>query len=125
LFWRSDDTMTFPDHFSDHADLYEAFRPAYPDALFAYLTSLVPSHDLAWDCATGNVQAALGLTPHFRAVVVADASHRLTAIPQGDWARPARRDPGELTTAWGDPSQEREVAWTLCLRVGIITGTKP
>jgi hypothetical protein len=55
--------MTFPDHFSDHADLYEAFRPAYPEALFAYLTSLVPAHDLAWDCATGNGQAAVALTP--------------------------------------------------------------
>ena len=31
-------------------------------------------HDLAWDCATGNGQAALGLTPHFRIVVAAAAS---------------------------------------------------
>ena len=63
--------MTFPDHFSDR---YEAFRPTYPETLFAYLASLVPSHDLAWDCATGNGQAALGLTPHFDAVVATDAS---------------------------------------------------
>ena len=61
--------MTFPDHFSDHAHRYEAYRPTYPDALFSYLASLVPAHDLAWDCATGNGQAALGLTPHFRAIV--------------------------------------------------------
>jgi SAM-dependent methyltransferase len=66
--------MTFPDHFSDHADRYEAFRPTYPDALFTYLASLVPTHELAWDCATGNGQAALGLTPHFDAVVATDAS---------------------------------------------------
>jgi hypothetical protein len=66
--------MTFPDHFSDHADRYEAFRPTYPDALFAYFASLVPAHDLAWDCATGNGQAALGLTPHFDSVVATDAS---------------------------------------------------
>jgi hypothetical protein len=46
--------MTFPDHFSDNADRYEAFRPTYPDALFTYLASLVSSHDLAWDCATGR-----------------------------------------------------------------------
>ena len=30
-----------------------------------------------------------------------------------------------LAAAWGDPDQEREVAWTLFLRVGMITGTKP
>ena len=71
--------MTFPDHFSDCADLYEASRPTYPDALFSYLASLVAAHDLAWDCATGNGQAALGLTPHFRAVVATDASPRQIA----------------------------------------------
>jgi hypothetical protein len=32
---------------------------------------------------------------------------------------------GELAAAWGDPDQQREVAWTLFLRVGMITGTKP
>ena len=41
--------MTFPDQFSDHADRYEAFRPTYPDALFAFFASFVSSHDLAWD----------------------------------------------------------------------------
>lgn len=66
--------MTFPDHFSDHADRYEAYRPTYPEALFIYLTSLAPVHGLAWDCATGNGQAALALTPHFDAVVATDAS---------------------------------------------------
>ena len=66
--------MTFPDHFSDHAHRYEAYRPTYPDSLFAYLASLVAAHDLAWDCATGNGQAALGLTPHFRTIIATDAS---------------------------------------------------
>ena len=71
--------MRFKDHFSDHADRYEAYRPTYPDALSAYLASLVSSYDLAWDCATGNGQAALALTPHFRAVVATDASPRQIA----------------------------------------------
>jgi ubiquinone/menaquinone biosynthesis C-methylase UbiE len=66
--------MTFPDHFSDHADCYEAHRPTYPEALFGYLASLTPAHGLAWDCATGNGQAALGLTLHFDAVIATDAS---------------------------------------------------
>jgi ubiquinone/menaquinone biosynthesis C-methylase UbiE len=72
--------MTFPDHFSDHADRYEAYRPTYPDALFAYLNSLVPAHDLALDCATGNGQAAIKLTPYFRSIVALDASPRQLAL---------------------------------------------
>lgn len=35
--------MIFPDHFSDDADRYEAYRTTYPDALFGYLASLTPS----------------------------------------------------------------------------------
>jgi ubiquinone/menaquinone biosynthesis C-methylase UbiE len=66
--------MTFKDHFSGHADRYRAYRPTYPSDLFDYLASLVAGRDLAWDCATGNGQAALGLTPHFRRVVATDAS---------------------------------------------------
>jgi len=31
----------------------------------------------------------------------------------------------DLAAAWGNPDQGREVAWTLFLRVGMITGTKP
>jgi len=64
------------DHFSGHADCYEAFRPTYPEALFAYLTSLCPFHDLAWDCATGNGQAAVALAAFFRAVIATDASQK-------------------------------------------------
>jgi SAM-dependent methyltransferase len=71
--------MTFKDHFSGHADRNGAFRPTYPAGLFEYLASLCPSHDLAWDCATGNGQAALALTPHFRSVVATDASERQIA----------------------------------------------
>ncbi len=50
--------MSFKDHFSGHADRYGAYRPTYPAVLFEYLSSLCPSRDLAWDCATGNGQAA-------------------------------------------------------------------
>jgi SAM-dependent methyltransferase len=62
------------DHFSGHADCYEAFRPTYPDALFAYLAALCPSPERAWDCATGNGQAAVALAQHFRTVIATDAS---------------------------------------------------
>jgi len=76
------------DHFSGHAGCYEAFRPTYPEALFAYLSSLCPLHDLAWDCATGNGQAAVPLAAHFRAVIATDASHK--QIVGADWP-PERR----------------------------------
>jgi SAM-dependent methyltransferase len=62
------------DHFSGHADEYEAFRPAYPDALFGYLVSLCMRQDLAWDCATGNGQAAVALATYFSNIVATDAS---------------------------------------------------
>ena len=69
----------FKDHFSRDAATYRAYRPTYPDALFAWLASLAPTHDLAWDCATGNGQAAAGLVPHFARVVATDASEQQIA----------------------------------------------
>ena len=66
--------MAFKDYFSQHASTYARHRPQYPPELFSWLASIAPSRDLAWDCATGNGQAALGLTPHFEYVVATDAS---------------------------------------------------
>jgi SAM-dependent methyltransferase len=65
----------FKDHFSSGAGSYAAFRPRYPAALFEYLASLPPRRELAWDAATGNGQAAVGLADHFARVVATDASH--------------------------------------------------
>lgn len=62
------------DHFSSHASDYAAHRPTYPSALFDYLASLCPTQDLAWDCATGNGQAAILLADHFASVIATDAS---------------------------------------------------
>lgn len=67
-------TTGFKDHFSGNSADYAAYRPGYPPELFAWLASQAPGHDLAWDCATGSGQAALGLAPHFRGVVATDAS---------------------------------------------------
>src|SRR5438105_4175003 len=66
--------MTFHDHFSKRADRYAIYRPHYPAELFAWIASLAPEHLLAWDCATGNGQAAQGLSHHFRKVIATDAS---------------------------------------------------
>jgi len=65
---------TFKDHFSRQADIYAKYRPHYPPDLFEYLASLSPAHDLAWDCGTGNGQAAISLAPYFHRVIATDAS---------------------------------------------------
>lgn len=64
----------FTDHFGAVADNYMAFRPRYPQALFTWLASLVPRHNLAWDCAAGSGQATVDLAAHFAHVVATDAS---------------------------------------------------
>jgi len=66
--------MTFKDHFSGHADAYARHRPTYPPELFQYLASITGGHDLAWDCGTGNGQAAIGLAPYFKQVLATDPS---------------------------------------------------
>jgi SAM-dependent methyltransferase len=71
--------MAFQDHFSAQADAYARFRPTYPDALYAWLASLVPSRDLAWDCGTGSGQAAVALAAHFTQVIASDPSREQIA----------------------------------------------
>jgi SAM-dependent methyltransferase len=66
--------MEFKDHFSDRAASYATFRPAYPDALFVEVARLVPTHDVALDCGTGNGQAAVALARHFARVIATDPS---------------------------------------------------
>lgn len=66
----------FKDHFSGHADAYARYRPDYPPALFAWLASVAPDRERAWDCATGNGQAAVTLAEHFGEVIATDASEK-------------------------------------------------
>lgn len=65
---------TFEDHFSRGSAAYAAFRPTYPEALYDWLAAAAPRRDLAWDCATGNGQAAVALAKRFVRVVGSDAS---------------------------------------------------
>jgi SAM-dependent methyltransferase len=67
---------SFADHFSGRAGDYARYRPDYPRALFDFLAAVAPAREIAWDCATGSGQAALGLAKDFRAVVATDASVR-------------------------------------------------
>src|SRR5687767_2113463 len=64
----------FLDHFSQSSREYAQARPTYPDELFRRAAELSPSCDAAWDCATGNGQAARGLARHFARVEATDAS---------------------------------------------------
>ncbi len=71
--------MSFIDQFSELAGEYSRYRPGYPQALFEYLASLAPDKDLAWDCGTGNGQAALALARFFRRVIATDGSREQIA----------------------------------------------
>ena len=62
------------EHFSRQADTYSRVPPRYPAALFAHLAALAPATGCAWDCATGNGQAAIGLAEHFDLVHATDLS---------------------------------------------------
>ena len=74
--------MGFKDHFSKQAADYAKFRPRYPSELFEYLGSVAPIRTLAWDCATGNGQAAVKLAEGFDRVIATDASEKQIANAQ-------------------------------------------
>ena len=74
---------TFKDHFSSLATGYAAYRPEYPPELFEWLAGLCTEHELAWDCATGNGQAAKYIAKHFEYVIATDASAEQIAQAQG------------------------------------------
>src|SRR5690242_13549458 len=76
--------VTFKDHFSKQAADYAKFRPRCPSELFEHLGSVAPSRTLAWDCATGNGQAAVELAGVFNRVIATDASEQQIANAQPD-----------------------------------------
>src|SRR3954468_19881417 len=67
------------DLFSNQADQYSKFRPHYPKAMFDYFASLCPDQQLAWDCGTGNGQAASQLAEVFKDVIATDPSEKQLA----------------------------------------------
>jgi len=64
----------FIDNFSSQSKEYSSSRPTYPESLFEFLNTVTPKKNLAWDCATGNGQAAIGLSKYFKKVIATDAS---------------------------------------------------
>ncbi len=69
-------SSNFKDNFSAQSKEYSLFRPTYPDELFRFLDELTPNHELAWDCATGNGQAAIELCKYFDKVIASDVSEK-------------------------------------------------
>lgn len=69
----------FKDYFSNVAQDYARHRPLYPASLYEWLAAESSAHALAWDCATGNGQAAHGLAEHFQGVIATDASEQQIA----------------------------------------------
>lgn len=61
-------------HFGEQAAEYRRFRPTYPRSLFEFLADASGGRRLAWDCGTGNGQAAIALAEVFDRVVASDAS---------------------------------------------------
>lgn len=68
------------DHFSPIARAYARGRLSYPQELFSHLARLGPGRRLAWDCATGSGQAALGLAEFFDQVEATDLSEDLLRL---------------------------------------------
>lgn len=60
--------------FATASGAYARWRPLYPEALFAWIGETCRDHDAAWDCATGNGQAAIALARFFDRVEATDIS---------------------------------------------------
>jgi SAM-dependent methyltransferase len=60
--------------FSGVAAEYAASRLMYPPELFEWLASLLTHQRTAWDAATGNGQAAVGVARYFKRVIATDRS---------------------------------------------------
>jgi SAM-dependent methyltransferase len=65
--------------FASETARYAHLRPTYPDGLFTFLSTTVASRDVAWDCATGNGQAARHLAKYFGRVIAIDESAEMMA----------------------------------------------
>jgi len=69
----------------EHSNVYAAFRPTYPLALFKNLASMCPSRQIAWDVACGTGQATSSLGSLFEKVIGTDlAQSQLDHSIKGD-----------------------------------------
>lgn len=64
------------DNFSKHAASYAKYRPAYPRALYEFVVSRLHNKRAAWDCGTGNGQAAIEIAKEVELVQATDISEK-------------------------------------------------
>lgn len=64
------------DNFSRQSELYSKYRPSYPPGLFDFILSHVSNRETAWDCGTGNGQAAKELSKYFKKIFATDISEK-------------------------------------------------
>jgi ubiquinone/menaquinone biosynthesis C-methylase UbiE len=107
--------MSFKDHFSKQASDYAKFRPQYPPELFEYLSGIASQQKLAWDCATGNGQAAVALASVFERVIATDASEAQIAIAEAHARVEYRVAPAETSGIRSDTIDLVMVAQALAL----------
>jgi SAM-dependent methyltransferase len=115
----SDTSHRAKDLFSRHSSEYARFRPRYPEGLYEYLAARCQTKHLAWDCGTGNGQAAVGLARYFEKIIATDPSASQLANAQGHpriqyevapaEAAPLENESADLVTVaqafhWFDPS---------------------
>lgn len=86
------------DLFSNQATLYAQYRPGYPRELYEHILQHVNNRQLAWDCATGNGQAAVELAKYFEKVMATDISEK-----QLQQAQPHEKITYSVTTAEQTP----------------------
>lgn len=65
---------SFKDHFSTQSSDYSKYRPDYPQELYDFILSELKERKTAWDCGTGNGQAAIILSEYFEKVYATDPS---------------------------------------------------
>ena len=64
------------DNFSKQSVGYAQYRPVYPQQLYDFILSNVTNKQTAWDCGTGNGQAAKELAKVFDKVYATDISQK-------------------------------------------------
>lgn len=64
------------DNFSKQSAIYARYRPTYPHKLYDFILSQVANKEAAWDCGTGNGQAAKELSKSFAKVFATDISQK-------------------------------------------------
>src|SRR5215217_87036 len=90
--------------FATEAAQYAHLRPTYPESLFTFFSTTVASREVAWDCATGNGQAATHLARYFGRVIATDESAEMIAqapaIRRSNTGSPRQRIQVSRLTLW-------------------------